>query len=127
MNIRDKFFANQDVHYTTKLTDKQKMFVTCVTAGKNLIDSYKEAYETKSSNKVIVISANALLKNSKIIRAIELKKVELNAAKASSAEKNKLNLHLANELIDLFKTVEDEKIRLKILEILYDDSKKIDS
>jgi hypothetical protein len=63
------------------------MFVTCVTAGKNLIDSYKEAYETKSSNKVIGISANALLKNSKIIRAIELKKVELNAAKASSAEK----------------------------------------
>ena len=103
------------------------MFVTCVTAGKNLIDSYKEAYETKSSNKVIGISANALLKNPKIIRAIELKKVELNAAKASSSEKNKLNLHLANELIDLSKTVEDEKIRLKILEMLYDISKKIDS
>ena len=103
------------------------MFVTCVTAGKNLIDSYKEAYETKSSNKVIGISANALLKNPKIIRAIELKKIELNAAKASSAEKNKLNLHLANELMDLSRTVEDEKIRLKILEMLYDISKKIDS
>ena len=127
MNIRDKFFTDQDIHYTTKLTDKQKLFVTCVAAGKNLIDSYKEAYETKSSNKVIGISANALLKNPKIIRAIELKKIELNAAKASSAEKNKLNLHLANELMDLSRTVEDEKIRLKILEMLYDVSKKIDS
>lgn len=127
MNTRDKFFADQDFFYTTKLTDKQKLFVTCVTAGKNLIDSYKEAYETKSSNKVIAISANALLKNPKIIRAIELKKVELNSAKVSSAEKNKLKLHFANELMDLSKTVEDEKIRLKILEILYDVSKKIDS
>jgi phage terminase small subunit len=127
MNIRDKFLADQDLLYTTKLTEKQKLFVSCITAGKNLIDSYKEAYETKSSNKVIGISANALLKNPKIIRAIELKKVELNAAKASSSEKNKLNRHLANELMDLSKTVEDEKIRLKILEMLYDISKKIDS
>ena len=127
MNTRDKFLADQDFHYTTKLTEKQKLFVSCITAGKNLIDSYKEAYKTKSSNKVIGISANALLKNPKIIRAIELKKVELNAAKASSSEKNKLNLHLANELMDLSKTVEDEKIRLKILEMLYDISKKIDS
>ena len=127
MNIRDKFLADQDFLYTTKLTDKQKLFVSCITAGKNLIDSYKEAYETKSSNKVIGISANALLKNPKIIRAIELKKAELNAAKVSSSEKNKLNLHLANELMDLSKTVEDEKIRLKILEMLYDISKKIDS
>jgi len=127
MNIRDKFLADQDLLYTTKLTEKQKLFVSCITAGKNLIDSYKEAYETKSSNKVIGISANALLKNPKIIRAIELKKVELNAAKGSSSEKNKLNLHLANELMDLSKTVEDEKIRLKILEMLYDISKKIDS
>ena len=87
MNIRDKFLADQDFHYKTKLTEKQKLFVSCITAGKNLIDSYKEAYETKSSNKVIGISANALLKNPKIIRAIELKKVELNAAKASSSEK----------------------------------------
>lgn len=127
MNIRDKFLADQDFHYTTKLTEKQKLFVSCITAGKNLIDSYKEAYETKSNNKVIGISANALLKNPKIIRAIELKKVELNEAKVSSSEKNKLNLHLANELMDLSKTVEDEKIRLKILEMLYDISKKIDS
>ena len=127
MNTRDKFLADQDLYYTTKLTEKQKLFVSCITAGKNLIDSYKEAYKTKSSNKVIGISANALLKNPKIIRAIELKKVELNVAKASSSEKNKLNLHLANELIDLSKTVDDEKIRLKILEMFYDISKKIDS
>jgi len=127
MNTRDKFLADQDFVYTAKLTEKQKLFVSCITAGKNLIDSYKEAYETKSNNKVIGISANALLKNPKIIRAIELKKIELNEAKVSSSEKNKLNLHLANELMDLSKKVEDEKIRLKILEMLYDISKKIDS
>ena len=75
MNIRDKFFANQDFHYTTKLTDKQKLFVTCVTAGKNLIDSYKEAYETKSSNKVIGISANALLKR-KLPQTVNKMKIE---------------------------------------------------
>ena len=127
MNNQARNLLLEDSVYVTKLTEKQGNFASYVAAGKNLIDAYKQAYETTSSNKVIGISANALLKNPKIIRAIELKKVELNAAKESSSEKNKLNLHLANELMDLSKTVEDEKIRLKILEMLYDISKKIDS
>ena len=111
--------------YTTKLTEKQKFFVACVTEGKSLIDSYKEAYETKSSNKVIGVSANALLKNSKIILAIESKKVELNARKAIASEQKKIHMHLAKELMELSKTVENEKIRLKILEMLFEISKKI--
>ena len=37
----------------------------------------------------------------------------------------KLNLHLANELMELSKTVQDEKMRLNILEMLFEVSRKI--
>jgi hypothetical protein len=34
MNIRDKFFANQDVHYTTKLTDKKRCLLRALQQAK---------------------------------------------------------------------------------------------
>jgi phage terminase small subunit len=113
--------------YLTKLTEKQGNFATHVVAGKSLIDAYKQAYKTTSSNKVVGISANALMKNPKILRAIDKNKVELNKSKEIALEHQKLHLHLANELMDLSKTVEDEKIRFQILQMLFDISKKFHS
>jgi hypothetical protein len=55
----------QNFIYTTRLTSKQQAFVDSVVAGHNYIDAYKLAYDTKSSHKVMGISANALLKNPK--------------------------------------------------------------
>lgn len=127
MNNQARNLLLEDSVYVTKLTEKQGNFASYVAAGKNLIDAYKKAYETTSSNKVIGISANALMKNPKILRAIESKKVELNSSKAITSEHQKLHLHLANELMDLSKTVVDEKIRLQILQMLFDISKKFDS
>ena len=127
MNNQARNLLLEDSLYTTKLTEKQGNFASHVVAGKSLIDAYKQAYGTISSNKVIGISANALMKNPKILRSIESKKVELNKSKAITSEHQKLHLHLANELMDLSKTVEDEKIRLQILQMLFDISKKFDS
>jgi len=127
MNNHVKNLLLEESVYLTKLTEKQRNFATHVAAGKSLIDAYKQAYETTSSNKVIGISANTLMKNPKILRSIELKKVELNKSKAIASEHQKLHLHLATELMDLSKTVEDEKIRLQILQMLFDISKKFES
>jgi phage terminase small subunit len=127
MNNQARNLLLEDSLYTTKLTEKQGNFASHVVAGKSLIDAYKLAYETTSSNKVIGISANALMKNPKILRAIESKKVEVKASKAIASEHQKLHLFLANELMDLFNTVEGEKIRLQILQMLFDISKKFDS
>lgn len=127
MNNHARNLMLEESVYLTKLTEKQGNFATHVVAGKSLIDAYKLAYETTSSNKVIGISANALMKNSKILRSIESKKVELNKSKEIALEHQKLHLHLANELMDLSKTVVDEKIRLQILQMLFDISKKFDS
>jgi phage terminase small subunit len=127
MNNQSRNLLLEDSLYTTKLTEKQGNFASHVVAGKSLIDAYKLAYETTSSNKVIGISANALMKNPKILRSIESKKAELNKSKAIASEHQKLHLHLATELMDLSKTVEDEKIRLQILQMLFDISKKFDS
>jgi len=127
MNNQARNLLLEESVYLTKLTEKQRNFATHVAAGKSLIDAYKQAYETTSSNKVIGISANTLMKNPKILRSIELKKVELNKSKAIASEHQKLHLHLATELMDLSKTVEDEKIRLQILQMLFDISKKFES
>jgi len=127
MNNHVRNLLLEESVYLTKLTEKQRNFATHVAAGKSLIDAYKQAYETTSSNKVIGISANTLMKNPKILRSIELKKVELNKSKAIASEHQKLHLHLATELMDLSKTVEDEKIRLQILQMLFDISKKFES
>jgi phage terminase small subunit len=127
MNNQARNLLLEDSVYVTKLTEKQGNFAKHVVAGKSLIDAYKQAYETTSSNKVIGISANTLMKNPKILRAIESKKVEVKASKAIASEHQKLHLFLANELMDLFNTVEDEKIRLQILQMLFDISKKFDS
>jgi len=127
MNNQARNLLLEESVYLTKLTKKQGNFATHVVAGKSLIDAYKLAYETTSSNKVVGISANALMKNPKILRSIESKKVELNKSKAIAPEHQKLHLHLANELMDLSKTVEDEKIRLQILQMLFDISKKFHS
>ena len=127
MNNQARNLLLEDSVYVTKLTEKQGNFASHVVAGKSLIYAYKLAYETTSSNKVVGISANALMKNPKILRAIDSKKVELNKSKEIASEHQKLHLHLANELMDLSKTVEDEKIRLQILQMLFDISKKFDS
>ena len=127
MNNQARNLLLEDSVYVTKLTEKQGNFASYIAAGKSLIDAHKQAYETTSSNKVIGISANALMKNPKILRTIESKKVEVKASKAIASEHQKLHLFLANELMDLFNTVEDEKIRLQILQMLFDISKKFDS
>ena len=124
-NSQDRNLATEQSFYTTKLTEKQKKFVSLIAGDLSLIEAYEQAYETSSTKKVMSISANALMKNPKILRAIELKKVEHQASKTIALEQQKLHMHLANELMELSKKVEDEKIRLRILEMLFEISKKI--
>ena len=115
----------EETVYTIKLTEKQKKFAWLVAFDLTLIDAYKQAYETHSSNKVIGISANALMKNPKIQRAIKKNKFELSELRALAFEQQKFHVHLANELMDLSQTVEDEKMRLQILQMLFEVSRKL--
>ena len=113
----------QDFLYTTRLTPKQQAFVDSVLAGHNYIDAYKLAYDTKSSHKVIGISANALLKNPKIIKAIHTQRLELQKSMSIALDKHNLQMHLATELKELYPKIQDEQTRIKVLEMLISISK----
>ena len=115
----------QNFIYTTRLTPKQQAFVDAVLAGHNYIDAYKLAYDTKSSHKVIGISANALLKNPKIIKAIHSKRNELQKSMSIALDKHNLQMHLATELKELYPKIQDEQTRIKVLEMLISISKSI--
>jgi hypothetical protein len=108
----------QDFLYTTRLTPKQQAFVDSVLAGHSYIDAYKLAYDTKSSHKVIGISANALLKNPKIIKAIHTQRLELQKSMSIALDKHNLQMHLATELKELYPKIQDEQTRIKVLEML---------
>jgi phage terminase small subunit len=108
----------QNFIYTTRLTSKQQAFVDSVVAGHNYIDAYKLAYDTKSSHKVMGISANALLKNPKIIKAIHTQRLELKKSMSIAIDKHNLQMHLASELKELYPKIQDEQTRIKVLEML---------
>ena len=115
----------QNFIYTTRLTPKQQAFVDAVLAGHNYIDAYKLAYDTKSSHKVIGISANALLKNPKIIKAIHSKRNELQMSMSIALDKHNLQMHLATELKELYPKIQDNQTRIKVLEMLIAISRSI--
>lgn len=75
MNTRHRNLALEETVYASQLTDKQKKFAAFVASGISLIDAYRQAFETSSTNKVIGINANALLKNLKIRKEIEKIKI----------------------------------------------------
>ena len=113
----------QNFIYTTRLTSKQQAFVDSVVAGHNYIDAYKLAYDTKSSHKVMGISANALLKNPKIIKAIHTQRLELQKSMSIGIDKHNLQMHLATELKELYPKIQDDQTRIKVLEMLISISK----
>ena len=108
----------QNFIYTTRLTSKQQAFVDNVVAGHNYIDAYKLAYYTKSSHKVMGISANTLLKNPKIIKAIHTQRLELQKSMSIAIDKHNLQMHLATELKELYPKIQDDQTRIKVLEML---------
>lgn len=113
----------QNFIYTTRLTSKQQAFVDSVVAGHNYIDAYKLANDTKSSHKVMGISANALLKNPKIIKAINTQRLELQKSMSIAIDKHNLQIHLATELKELYPKIQDDQTRIKVLEMLISISK----
>jgi phage terminase small subunit len=113
----------QNFIYTTRLTSKPQAFVDSVVAGHNYIDAYKLAYDTKSSHKVMGISANALLKNPKIIKAIHTQRLELQKSMSIAIDKHNLQMHLATELKELYPKIQDDQTRIKVLEMLISISK----
>jgi phage terminase small subunit len=118
MNHINHDHQTQNFIYTTRLTPKQQAFVDSVLAGHNYIDAYKFAYDTKSSHKVIGISANALLKNPKIIKAIHTQRLELQKSMSIAIDKHNLQMHLATELKELYPKIQDDQTRIKVLEML---------
>ncbi len=125
MNSIKHDYQSQNFIYTTRLTSKQQAFVDNVLAGHNHIHAYKLAYDTTSSHKVIGISANALLKNPKIIKAIHSKRNELQISMSIALEKHNLQMQLASELKELYTKTQDDNTRIKVLEMLIEISKSI--
>jgi hypothetical protein len=74
---------------------------------------------------VIGISANALLKNPKIIKAIHSKRNELQISMSIALEKHNLQMQLASELKELYTKIQDDNTRIKVLEMLIAISKSI--
>lgn len=107
-----------------KLTEKQKKFANFVASGSSLIDAYKQAYETNSTNKVIGISANALMKNPKILAEIEKTRTAISNEQEIASEQKKLQINLANELMEFSKTVNDENVKLEILQMVFEITRK---
>ena len=124
MSSRHRNLALEETLYVAKLTEKQKKFAHFVASGSSLIDAYKNAYETNSTNKVIGISANALMKNPKILKEIEKTKAAISIEQEIVSKQKKLQINLANELVELSKTVVDEKIKLQILQMVFEITKK---
>ena len=50
----------------SRLTPQQHLFVQSILAGKTQIQAYKDAYNTNTTDAVIAVNANRLLKNRKI-------------------------------------------------------------
>ena len=50
----------------SRLTPQQHLFVQSILAGKTQIQAYKDAYNTNTTDAVIAVNANRLLKNKKI-------------------------------------------------------------
>jgi hypothetical protein len=125
MNHINHDHQTQNFIYTTRLTPKQQAFVDSVLAGHNYIDAYKFAYDTKSSHKVIGISANALLKNPKIVKAIHTQRLELQKSMSIALDKHHLQMHLASELKELYPKIQDDQNRIKVLEMLISISRSI--
>lgn len=123
MSSNHPHLLNREFTYTTKLTEKQNVFVNCILSGKNQIESYKHAYGTKSSNKVIGISANALLKNPKIIKAIQTRQIEQQKDLNNALKHQEIQMYLADELTHLYSKIKDESTQVRILEMLFSISK----
>ena len=125
MNSIKHDYQSQKFIYTTRLTSKQQAFVDNVLAGHNHIHAYKLAYDTKSSHKVIGINANALLKNSKIIKAIHTQRLEQQKLMSIALDRHNLQMHLATELKELYPKIQDDQTRIKVLEMLIAISRSI--
>ncbi len=69
------------------------------------------------------ISANALLKNPKIIKAIHTQRLKLQKSMSIAIDKHNLQMHLATELKELYPKIQDEQTRIKVLEMLISISK----
>jgi len=123
-NTRYRNLALEETRYMLKLTEKQKKFANFVASGSSLIDAYKQAYETNSTNKVIGISANALMKNPKILAEIEKTRTAISNEQEIASEQKKLQINLANELMEFSKTVNDENVKLEILQMVFEITRK---
>lgn len=101
-----------------RLTAKQRSFVTHVAEGKRLIAAYRASYNTQASDKVVSVSANQLMKNPKIISALNALATN-KRARANQADKEfNAKWFLIEQLIETCRNCQDDALRLRALELL---------
>ena len=101
-----------------RLTAKQRKFVTHVAQGKRLIAAYRASYNTHASDKVVSVSANELMKNPKIISALNTLATN-KRARANQADKEfNAKWFLIEQLIETCRNCQDDALRLRALELL---------
>jgi hypothetical protein len=82
--------------------------------GKKIFAQSKQIGCTKSSNKVIGISANALLKNPKVIKANQTPQIEQQKDLNNALKHQEIQMYLATELTHLYPKIKDESTQVRI-------------
>jgi hypothetical protein len=103
-----------------RLTDKQQQFVTCVANGRTLLAAYRASYNTEASDKVVGISANALMKTEKIAMALQAQLLQRQDIPKNTLDEIEVRNYLIAELMEISRQSKDDSVRIKALEILAD-------
>ena len=101
-----------------RLTDKQQQFVTCVANGRTLLAAYRTSYNTEASDKVVGISANALMKTEKVAMALQAQLLQRQDIPKNTLDEIEVRNYLIAELMEISRQSKDDSVRIKALEIL---------
>ena len=117
-NVRIEEKKEKKTKRPNHITDKMKLFMTCLTEGLSPKDSYKKAYNTKGMDDASVLSsANKLMKDERISLKMQ--------SYWETKEESVITDDIATRRLvmrDLFKHSQDDKVqmsnRLKSLELM---------
>jgi len=117
-NVRTEEKKEKKTKRPNHITDKMKLFMTCLTEGLSPKESYKKAYDTKGMDDASVLSsANKLMKDERISLKMQ--------SYWETKEESVITDDIATRRLvmrDLFKHSQDDKVqmsnRLKSLELM---------
>ena len=101
-----------------RLTEKQQRFVNNVSDGMTLLAAYRASYNTEASDKVVGISANALMKNEKVALALRTHLLQREDIPKNALKEIEVRNYLIAELMEISRHSKDDTVRIKALEIL---------